>query len=186
MFRLSGSSTQWLRRRLWPGALGLVTSLALTLLPVLSTHSFAAGQRVRFPAGDVVGSIVIHTAERRLYFVLRGGEALRYIVGVGRAGREWRGHSSIAAKFLEPNWVPPAAIRADSPNLPAVIAGGSPANPMGAAAMTLAGTNYAIHGTNAPASIGGFVSYGCIRMHNVDIIDLYSRVHVGTPVVVQP
>ena len=79
----------------------------------------SAGERVSFPPGDAVGSIVIRTSERRLYFGLRGGRALRYTVGVGGAGREWRGLSAIAAKFLEPNWVPPAAIRADSPNLPA-------------------------------------------------------------------
>jgi len=82
--------------------------------------------------------------------------------------------------------VPPAAIRADPPNLPAVIPGGSPANPMGAAAMILSGTDYAIHGTNAPSSIGGCVSYGCIRMFNADISDLYTRVRVGTPMIVRP
>jgi lipoprotein-anchoring transpeptidase ErfK/SrfK len=87
---------------------------------------------------------------------------------------------------VKPDWSPPDAIRLDRPGLPAIIAGGSPANPMGAAAMTIAGGPYAIHGTNAPESIGGFVSYGCIRMYDADITDLYRRVHVGTPVMVVP
>ena len=160
--------------------------LALVVSPGLVETASAAAEQVSATFAEPPGTVVIDTSERRLYLVERGGRALRYTVGVGRAGREWRGQSSIAAKFLEPNWVPPAAIRADSPNLPAVIPGGSPANPMGAAAMTLAGTDYAIHGTNAPGSIGGFVSYGCIRMFNADIADLYSRVRVGTLVIVRP
>ena len=85
---------------------------------------------------------------------------------------------------MRPAWSPPPDIKRDKPSLPNVIAGGSPANPMGAAALTLRGGDYAIHGTNQPGSIGGFVSYGCIRMYNQDITDLYSRVSVGTPVVV--
>jgi lipoprotein-anchoring transpeptidase ErfK/SrfK len=85
---------------------------------------------------------------------------------------------------IRPNWSPPTAVRHDKPSLPDVIPGGSPANPMGVAALTLSGGQYAIHGTNAPKSIGGFVSYGCIRMFNSDITDLYARVVVGTPVVV--
>ena len=130
------------------------------------------------------GTIVIHTAERRLYYVLGDGHAIRYPVGVGRAGKQWAGTSSINGKYLHPAWSPPAEIRRDKPSLPAVIAGGSPRNPMGVAAMTLAGGEYAIHGTNSPGSIGGFVSYGCIRMYNQDISDLFERVGVGTTVVV--
>jgi lipoprotein-anchoring transpeptidase ErfK/SrfK len=87
--------------------------------------------------------------------------------------------------YIRPAWSPPAAVRLDHPNLPKVIAGGSPRNPMGVAAMSLAGGEYAIHGTNQPSSIGHFVSYGCIRMFNEDITDLYGRVYVGTQVVVQ-
>jgi lipoprotein-anchoring transpeptidase ErfK/SrfK len=132
----------------------------------------------------VAGTIVVRTSERQLYLVLEGGQALRYSVGVGRADRQWIGTTAIARKYLQPNWAPPAAIRRDSPDLPAVIPGGSPANPMGAAAMTLFGGDYAIHGTNRPDSIGGFVSYGCIRMTNADIIDLFDRVGLGTPVIV--
>ena len=90
----------------------------------------------------------------------------------------------IDGKFVRPNWAPPASIRRERPGLPDVILSGSPANPMGVAAMTLSGGEYAIHGTNAPNSIGGFVSHGCIRMYNQDIADLYDRVRVGTPVIV--
>ena len=92
----------------------------------------------------------------------------------------------IDGKYLHPNWVPPAAIKRERPDLPLVIQGGSPSNPMGVAALTLVGGTYAIHGTNTPNLIGGFVSHGCIRMYNQDIVDLFNRVAIGTPVVVTP
>jgi lipoprotein-anchoring transpeptidase ErfK/SrfK len=116
--------------------------------------------------------------------VLGDGQALSYRVGVGRPGLQWFGTTSITGMYLRPNWAPPPEIKRDQPNLPDVIPGGSPANPMGEAAMTLSGGSYAIHGTNMPNSIGGFVSYGCIRMHNQDITDLFNRVSVGTQVIV--
>jgi len=131
------------------------------------------------------GTIVIKTRERRLYYVLGNGRALRYPVGVGRPDKQWYGQSAISGKYVRPAWSPPMEIRRDNPRLPAVIPGGSPSNPMGAAALTIAGGEYAIHGTNRPGSIGGFVSYGCIRMHNSDVMDLFARVDVGTPVVVE-
>ncbi|NWG25696.1 MAG: L,D-transpeptidase [Pseudorhodoplanes sp.] len=134
--------------------------------------------------GYSAGTIVVKTNERRLYYVMGGGKALRYPVGVGRAGRTWAGTSFISGKFIKPAWSPPSEIRRDKPSLPRVIPGGAPGNPMGAAALTLGTGEYAIHGTNAPSSIGGFVSYGCIRMHNSDILDLYDRVSFGTQVVV--
>jgi lipoprotein-anchoring transpeptidase ErfK/SrfK len=139
---------------------------------------------VAFPLNYSPGTIVVRTAERRLYFVAGNGYAVRYPVGVGRAGKQWAGASRIDGKYLNPAWSPPAEVRRDKPSLPAVIPGGSPHNPMGVAAMTLAGGEYAIHGTNMPGSIGGFVSYGCIRMYNQDIMDLFQRATVGTPVVV--
>jgi lipoprotein-anchoring transpeptidase ErfK/SrfK len=139
---------------------------------------------VAFPQRYAPGTIVVHTSERRLYLVAGNGYAVRYPVGVGRAGKQWAGVSQIDGKYLSPAWSPPAEVKRDKPSLPAVIPGGSPHNPMGVAAMTLAGTEYAIHGTNTPRSVGGFVSYGCIRMYNQDILDLYQRVAVGTPVVV--
>jgi lipoprotein-anchoring transpeptidase ErfK/SrfK len=135
-------------------------------------------------SGYAAGTIVVKTNERRLYLVVDSQHALRYPVGVGKAGKQWAGTSHIDGKYLQPAWSPPAEVKHDKPSLPDVIPGGTPQNPMGVAAMTLAGTEYAIHGTNMPGSIGGFVSYGCIRMYNQDITDLFVRVGVGTTVVV--
>lgn len=162
----------------------IFAALALCLASTLSSPAFAAATHVAFATLASPGTIVVQTGERRLYLVLPSGKALRYVVGVGREGRQWVGQSTISAKFVWPNWVPPAAIRKDKPGLPLLIAGGDPANPMGAAAMTLSGTDYAIHGTNSPGSIGGFVSYGCIRMLNDDVADLFARVKIGTKVLV--
>jgi lipoprotein-anchoring transpeptidase ErfK/SrfK len=130
------------------------------------------------------GTIVVKTNERRLYLILDSGHAMRYPVGVGKSGKQWAGTTRIDGKYTNPAWSPPAEVKHDKPNMPNVIPGGSPHNPMGVAAMTLAGGEYAIHGTNMPGSVGGFVSYGCIRMLNTDITDLYQRVSVGTTVVV--
>ena len=130
------------------------------------------------------GTIVVRTHERRLYLVNGDGTAIRYPVGVGKASKQWTGTTRIDGKHLRPAWAPPRDVKRDKPSLPDVIQGGSPRNPMGEAALTLAGGEYAIHGTNVPRSIGGFVSYGCIRMFNQDVVDLYSRVSVGTTVVV--
>ena len=131
------------------------------------------------------GTIVVVTSARQLYYVLGGGQAIRYPVGVGRRGMAWSGTAFIDGKYIKPGWSAPESIRKDYARLPTVVPGGSPSNPMGAAAMTLSGGGeYAIHGTNVPGSVGGFVSYGCIRMLNPDITDLYERVSIGTPVVV--
>ena len=130
------------------------------------------------------GTIVVKTNERRLYLILDNGHAMRYPVGVGKSGKQWAGTTRIDGKYRNPAWSPPREVKRDKPQLPDVIPGGSPRNPMGVAAMTLAGGEYAIHGTNVPGSVGGFVSYGCIRMLNDDITDLYSRVSVGTTVIV--
>jgi lipoprotein-anchoring transpeptidase ErfK/SrfK len=144
----------------------------------------AAAHEVVAATGYAPGTIVIRTSERRLYFYLDAGHALRYPVGVGRAGMQWAGTSYVDGKFLNPAWSPPAMIKREKPSIPDVIAGGSPQNPMGVAALTLHGGEYAIHGTNQPSSIGGYVSHGCIRMYNADITDLYARVSYFTPVVV--
>ena len=130
------------------------------------------------------GTIVVKTHERRLYLILDSGRAMRYPVGVGRAGKQWTGTARISGKYLKPAWSPPEEVKRDKPSIPDLIPGGSPRNPMGAAALTLAGGEYAIHGTNMPGSVGGFVSYGCIRMYNQDVVDLYGRVSVGTTVMV--
>src|SRR5262245_16503232 len=164
-----------------------VTALAATLSCTILTISQPAAARdvVAFRDGSYsAGTIVIRTSERRLYYVMGDGRAVRYPVGVGKAGKQWSGHTYIDGKYLHPAWSPPADVRRDKPHLPDVIAGGSPRNPMGVAAMTLNGGQYAIHGTNVPSSVGGFVSYGCIRMYNQDISDLFGRVSVGTPVIV--
>jgi lipoprotein-anchoring transpeptidase ErfK/SrfK len=130
------------------------------------------------------GTILVKTSERRLYLILDDDHAMRYPVGVGKSGKQWAGTTKIEGKYRNPAWSPPDEVKRDKPELPDVIPGGSPRNPMGVAAMTLAGGQYAIHGTNVPGSVGGFVSYGCIRMLNGDITDLYQRVEVGTTVVV--
>jgi lipoprotein-anchoring transpeptidase ErfK/SrfK len=135
--------------------------------------------------GLQAGSILVRTGERRLYFGVGGGKAILYRVGVGRADKQWTGRRFISGKAIKPAWRPTAQIRRDRPNIAPVIAGGAPENPMGAAALLISGAGqYAIHGTNKPGSIGGFVSYGCIRMLNEDVLDLFSRVGIGTPVIV--
>ncbi len=155
----------------------------LLLFSVFLTGTASARETVPF-AGFSAGTIVVKTGERRLYYVLGDGRALRYPVGVGKAGKAWTGRTIIDGKYVRPAWSPPREVKRDNPRLPEVIPGGSPRNPMGAAALTLSGGEYAIHGTNVPSSVGGFVSYGCIRMYNQDIVDLYDRVQVGTQVVV--
>ena len=157
---------------------------AALLLAAAISQPAQAREMVGFNEAYSSGTIVVKTAERKLYYVLGNGQAIRYPVGVGRSGKQWSGTARIDGKQLSPAWAPPAEIRRDKPSLPSVIPGGAPTNPMGAAAMTLSGGEYAIHGTNQPSSIGGFVSYGCIRMLNADVLDLYNRVSWGAPVVV--
>ncbi|MDP4026382.1 L,D-transpeptidase [Methylobacterium sp. NEAU 140] len=141
-----------------------------------------AREVVPYAAGASPGTIVISASERRLYLVNGDGTAIRYPVAVGKPGKQWFGTAVIDGKYVAPAWSPPWEVKRDNPRLPNLIAGGSPHNPMGAAAMTLAGGQYAIHGTNRPSSIGTWASYGCIRMYNQDVVDLYGRVGVGTPV----
>jgi len=164
-----------------------IVSLTASMMICALLAPTAAGAReiVRFTDVYSAGTIVIKTNERRLYYVLGGGQAIRYPVGVGRRGMAWTGSAFIDGKYIKPGWSAPESIRKDYSRLPAVVPGGSPSNPMGAAAMTLSGGGeYAIHGTNNPGSVGGFVSHGCIRMYNADIMDLYNRASYGTPVVV--
>ncbi|MFG5121583.1 L,D-transpeptidase [Methylorubrum sp. POS3] len=129
------------------------------------------------------GTIVVSTAERRLYLVLGNGQALRYGVGVGRPGFTWSGVNKITAKREWPSWTPPAAMIARRPDLPRYMAGGVE-NPLGARAMYIGSSEYRIHGSNEPDTIGQAVSSGCIRMTNEDVTDLYSRVKVGATVIV--
>ncbi len=167
----------------------MLRKLAMTLATTMAigfsgTAALAAPSEVPSPNGYAPGTIVVKTNERKLYLVLGEGRALRYPVGVGKAGKQWAGTTRIDGKYRQPAWSPPAEVKRDNPSIPDVIPGGSPSNPMGVAAMTLAGGEYAIHGTNRPNSVGGYVSYGCVRMYNQDISDLYNRVEVGTQVVV--
>ncbi len=163
---------------------GSITGACLVTFMAIAPAPARAREIVAFPGDYSTGTIVVRTAERRLYLVLGNGQAVRYPVGVGRAGKQWSGTAQIAGKYIRPAWSPPLEIRRDKPNMPRVIPGGSASNPMGAAALVLSVGEYAIHGTNSPSSIGGFVSYGCIRMYNQDVMDLYDRVSVGTTVVV--
>lgn len=144
-----------------------------------------AREKVPFPGGVAAGTIVIRTAERRLYLVQSDGTAFRYPVAVGRPGKQWVGEARVDGKYLSPAWSPPREVKRDNPKLPEVIPGGAKNNPMGVRALTLDRDEYAIHGTNRPDSIGTYASYGCIRMFNEDIVDLYERVSVGTRVVVE-
>ena len=131
------------------------------------------------------GTIVIRARERALYDVVDSGRAIRYPIAVPRNGQEWSGYARINGKFTNPDWSPPAVVKRANPNLPDIIPGGAPNNPMGVAALTLDRDEIAIHGTTRKmrASIGSAASFGCIRMYNEDVADLFSRVSVGTPVV---
>jgi len=140
---------------------------------------------VAFNTTEAPGTIVIDTGNTALYLVQGGGKAIRYGVGVGREGFTWSGVQTISRKAEWPDWHPPAEMIARQPYLPRFMAGG-PGNPLGARAMYLGSSEYRIHGTNDPSTIGKFVSSGCIRLTNEDVSDLFSRVDVGTRVVVLP
>ena len=142
-------------------------------------------QTVSYATREPAGTVVVDTPNTYLYYVLGNGQAVRYGIGVGRDGFTWSGIQSVTRKAEWPDWTPPPEMIARQPYLPRQMAGG-PGNPLGARAMYLGGTVYRIHGTNAPDTIGKHVSSGCIRMTNEDVINLYSRVNVGTKVVVMP
>jgi lipoprotein-anchoring transpeptidase ErfK/SrfK len=148
----------------------------------------ASTNLVNFHAGYGAGTVVISMSQRKLYYVLNDGTAIQYPVAVAKPGKEWLGSTSIRGKYSHPDWTPPEVVRADHPNLPSLIRGGSPRNPMGVAALLLERSEIAIHGTSASMrhSIGTRASYGCIRMLNEDVSDLYDRVSVGTPVIMTP
>ncbi len=167
---------------------GIGSAVVFVLASVaLAVPARAAMDVVAFrDAGFLPGTIVVKTSERRLYLVLGGGRAERFPVGVGKAGKRWNGFKRIERRMWHPDWAPPAEVKHDIPSLPNLIRGGTPGNPMGVAALVLTGGDYAIHGTNRPKSVGGFVSYGCIRMYNADITRLFAQVQVGTPVYVMP
>jgi lipoprotein-anchoring transpeptidase ErfK/SrfK len=142
-------------------------------------------QVVNYSTREAPGTIIIDTPNTYLYYVLGNGQAIRYGIGVGRDGFTWSGTQTITKKSEWPDWTPPPEMIARQPYLPRQMAGG-PGNPLGARAMYLGGTIYRIHGTNAPETIGTHISSGCLRLTNEDVSDLYSRVNVGTKVIVLP
>jgi lipoprotein-anchoring transpeptidase ErfK/SrfK len=153
-----------------------------------STHVLPERLRratVALATNEAPGTVIIDTGNTTLYYVLGQGRAIRYGVGVGREGFTWSGVQTISRKAEWPDWHPPALMIARQPYLPRFMAGG-PGNPLGARAMYLGSSEYRIHGTNDPTTIGKFVSSGCIRLTNEDVVDLFSRVDVGTRVVVLP
>jgi lipoprotein-anchoring transpeptidase ErfK/SrfK len=153
--------------------------------PVRELPSNLRRQLVAYVTAEPAGTIVIDTPHTFLYLVLGNGQALRYSVGVGREGFTWSGTERISRMKEWPDWLPPKEMIARQPYLPRFMAGGE-TNPLGARAMYLGNTEYRIHGTNQPSTIGTFVSSGCIRLTNEDVEDLYSRVSAGTRVVVLP
>lgn len=166
------------------------TSRIAATLAALAFSLGLAGQAqayvgVAFATPYAIGTIVISQGARKLYLVTGPGTAIEYPVAVAKRGKEWSGYARVDGKYVEPAWSPPALVRRDHPELPEVIPGGSPHNPMGARAITLDREEVAIHGTSASMrrSIGTAASYGCIRMLNEDVIDLFDRVAVGAPVV---
>ncbi len=169
-------------------AFGRLAVLGGLLAGLCITGSALARETVAFPGLYPAGTIIIKEAERRLYFTTGWGMAIRYPIAVGRSGREWYGEAYVSGKFLAPAWRPPAVVREDHPHFPALIPGGSPRNPMGAAAIVLNRDEVAIHGTTRGMrrSVGTAASYGCIRMYNEDVLDLFHRVRVGTRVIAVP
>ena len=148
-------------------------------------HPSLGRRIVEYATHELPGTVIIDTPHTYLYFVLGGGKAIRYGIGVGREGFTWSGVKIIERKAEWPDWIPPAEMLVRQPYLPRIMAGG-PGNPLGARAMYLSGTVYRIHGTNDPSTIGKRVSSGCIRLTNDDVTDLYVRVSVGAKVIVLP
>jgi lipoprotein-anchoring transpeptidase ErfK/SrfK len=142
-------------------------------------------QVVDYRTKEAPGTIIVDTPNTFLYLVLGNGKAMRYGIGVGREGFTWSGTHPVVRKAEWPDWYPPQEMIARQPYLPRMTAGG-PGNPLGARAMYIGGTEYRIHGTNDPSTIGKNVSSGCIRLTNEDVIDLYNRVQVGAKVIVLP
>ena len=170
-------------------ALKLTLFAAAALSATLAAApAFAARELVSSPFPYPAGTIVISKHQRELYFQLGDGEAMRYPIAVGMAGKAWLGWARVQGKYVEPAWSPPAEVKRDHPEIPDLIAGGAPNNPMGPRALLLTRSEIAIHGTTRSMrkSIGTAASYGCIRMFNEDVVDLFARVDVGAPVIALP
>lgn len=147
--------------------------------------NFRDGRKIiDFPGREAPGTIVVSFADRRLYWVLKGRQAISYPIGVPTGDARWSGVTHVSSKRVNPSWTPTADMRRQNPRLPAFVPGGHPLNPLGPRAMYLGNTMYRIHGTDAPWTIGQEVSHGCIRMLNADAVDVYNRTPIGTRVVV--
>jgi lipoprotein-anchoring transpeptidase ErfK/SrfK len=172
------------RARLLSTVAGVLCAAAAALAP----NAASAREMVAFSPNIQPGTIVISAHQRTLFYVVSPGAAMRYRVAVPKSGKEWSGSASVDGKYVNPDWSPPPIVRQDHPELPNLIRGGSPRNPMGIRALTLDRFQVAIHGTTQKmrSSIGTAASYGCIRMLNEDVADLYDRVSVGTPVIMAP
>lgn len=149
-----------------------------------SPTNYFGKRTVSFKSKYRKGSIVIKTDKKKLYYILGGGKAIEYGIGVGRDGFRWYGVKSVSRKAEWPAWSPPPAMRKRIPGLPARVEGGI-RNPLGARALYLGSSIYRIHGTNAPSTIGRAMSSGCIRLLNSEVKDLYKRVRIGARVYVQ-
>jgi lipoprotein-anchoring transpeptidase ErfK/SrfK len=170
------------------GKIRFGTALLVGLAFWVAAGEARAREFVAFSPSYPAGTIIIKQSERKLYFTTGTGTAVRYPIAIGRAGKAWQGATFVQGKFVSPAWSAPWVVQRDHPNLSRFIPGGSPRNPMGAAAITLNLSEVAIHGTSPTMrrSVGTAASYGCIRMYNEDVVDLYHRVEVGTPVVAIP
>jgi lipoprotein-anchoring transpeptidase ErfK/SrfK len=159
------------------------TSATQSSAQTMQAADFKRGKVVKYSSKHPVGSVVVNTKERALYYVLGNGKAVKYKVATPKKGFEWSGSHKVSQKVKWPDWSPPAAMRKRKPELPAYMAG-SPDNPLGARAIYLGSSLYRIHGTNEPSSIGKAASSGCIRMLNADVTELYAHVRPGALVVV--
>lgn len=171
-----------------PSAASALASALICLGMFAAGPAQAARRLVAFSPAYPAGTIVIIQRQRKLYYSLGDGRAIRYPVAIGKRGKAWSGWTQIEGKFVRPAWSPPAAVKRWNPRIPDVIPGGSPRNPMGERAITLTRSEIAIHGTTRSMrrSIGRAASFGCIRMYNEDVIDLYNRVRIGDRVVSLP
>ena len=164
--------------------LALAMLMVATVLPKVTT----ARETVHVSQMAPPGWIVISASKRSLYFMSEDSVAIRYPIAVPKRGKEWAGEATVNGKYIRPDWIPPPEVRGDHPELPNFIRGGAPNNPMGARAITLDRFEVAIYGTTSKMrrSIGTAASYGCIRMLNEDVVDLFNRVSIGTPVLMIP
>lgn len=156
---------------------------AAVVLIVPATSISKARELVSWEGDHETGTIIVVTSERKLYYILGKGMALRYDVAVGKQGMQWSGETFVQGKRKNPDWSPTARMRRQNPRLPRHVPPG-PSNPLGVRAIYLGWSEYRIHGTNVPSSIGRAASSGCIRMRNSDVTDLFERVHIGAPVYV--